>query len=262
VKRKITSRSALAAGSLALNVTFLLLSAPSAVGQASELRVLASAGMKPAVTALLLPAEHSIGQRVATEFDASKTLKQRIQAGAAFDVAILTGENIDDLVRQRKIAANTRSDVARTGIGVGIRAGAAKPDISTPEALKRTLLNARSITLNPNGASTAYFYQVLARLGITEEAKSKFILDTSLERLQFRVAEGRAELLIALIPEILDSRGVELAGPLPGDLQSYVNFAAGVATNTHNAAAAKALLRFITAPAAAPILKAKGLEPR
>jgi molybdate transport system substrate-binding protein len=262
VEGKMMRKSAPAAGILALNVAFVLLSARSAGGQANELRVLASAGVEPAVTALLPPAEHSIGQRVATEFDASKTLKQRILAGEAFDVAILTPENIDDLVRQGKIAVNTRSDVARAGVGVGIRAGAPKPDISTPEALKRTLLNAKSITLNPNGASTAYFYQVLARLGIAENAKSKFILDTALERLKRNVAEGKAELIIALIPEILDSRGVELAGPLPGDLQSYVNFTAGVATNTHNAKAAKALIRFLTAPAAAPMLKAKGLEAR
>jgi molybdate transport system substrate-binding protein len=256
------SRSALAAGILALNVAFVLMPAPPAVGQATELRVLASAGVKPAVTALLPQAEHSIGQGVATEFGTSKTLKQKIQAGGVFDVAILTAENIDDLVRQGKIAANTRTDVARTGIGVGIRAGAPKPDISTPEALKQALLNAKSIALNPDGASTAYFYKVLAHLGIAEDVKSKFILDPVLERLQMNVAEGKAELLIALIPEILDSQGVELAGPLPGDLQSYVNFAAGVATNTHNAEAAKALIMFITAPAAAPLLKAKGLEPR
>jgi molybdate transport system substrate-binding protein len=255
-------RIALTAAALALNLAFVLFSAPPAAGQAKEVRVVASAGVKPTVTALLPEAERSIGAHISTEFDASKTLTQKIVAGQAFDVAILTVENIDDLTHQGKIAANTRANLARTGVGFGIRAGAHKPDISTPEALKRTLLNVKSITLNPNGASTTILYKALDRLGIADDVKHKLLLDTDLEHLRTNVVEGKSEMVVALISEIRASQGVELAGPLPGDLQSYVNFAAGVSTNSHNSEAAKAFVKFITSPAAAPVLKVKGLEPR
>jgi molybdate transport system substrate-binding protein len=262
MKEKTMKKFALAAGALALNLAFVLLSASAALGQAKEVHVVASAGVKPAVTALLAAAEHSIGAHVSTEFDASKTLTQKIEAGQAFDVAILTVENIDDLVHQGKIAANTRANVARTGVGFGIRAGAREPDISTPEALKRTLLSAKSITLNPNGASTTILYKALDRLGITDQVKRKFVLDTDLEHLRTNVVEGKSDMVVALISEIRASQGVKLAGPLPGDLQSYVNFAAGVSTNSRNAEASRAFAKYIASPAAAPVLKAKGLEPR
>ena len=258
--------SAIAAAVVAVSFGFILLfaqgAAAQATGQSTQVRVLASDGVKPAVEELLPKIEHSIGRGLTTQFDSSKKLEEKIQAGEAFDVAILTSESIDTLIKQGKIAAGTRTEIARSGIGVGIRAGAPKPDISTPEALKRTLLGAKSITFNPTGASAARFNQVLARLGIAANVRSKFILEQEPARAQMDVAEGKAEIVITLIPEILAVQGVELAGPLPADLQSYISFAAGVATNSHNADAAKALIKFITSSAAALTLKAKGVEPR
>jgi molybdate transport system substrate-binding protein len=262
VKEKTMKRIALAAGALALSLAFALLSSSPAAGQAKEVHIVASAGVKPAVTALLPAVERTIGAHISTEFDASKTLTQKIVAGQAFDVAILTVENIDDLIHQGKIAASTRANLARTGVGFGIRAGAHKIDISTPETLKRTLLSAKSITLNPNGASTTILYKALDRLGITDEVKRKLILDTDLEHLRTNVVDGKSEMVVALISEIRASQGVEFAGPLPGELQSYVNFAAGVSTNSRNSEAAKTFVKFMTSPAAASVLKAKGLEPR
>jgi len=261
LKEKSIRATAFAAGVLSLNLVFALLSAPAAVGQAKEVHVVASAGVRPAVTALLPAAERSIGRHISTEFDASKTLTQKIQAGQDFDVAILTVENIDDLIRQGKIAADTRAAVARTGVGFGIRAGARKLDLRTPEALKRALLDAKSITLNPNGASTTILYKALDRLGITDDIKRKLVLDTDLEHLRTNVVEGKSDIVVALVSEIRASQGVELAGPLPGDLQSYVNFAAGVSATSHDAQASKALVKFLASPAAAAVLKAKGLDP-
>lgn len=230
--------------------------------QSTGLVVLSSNGVKPAVEGLVPQLERSTGQRVTVQFGSSKPLNEKIQAGEPFDVAILTSDNIDDLIRQGKIAPDTRSEFARTGIGVGIRAGAAKPDIATPEALKRTLLNAKSITLNPTGASATYVHAMLERMGIAENVKGKLILDAGSGQPQRNVAEGRAELVFTLIPEIVFFPGVELAGPLPATFQNYISFAAGVATNSRKAEAAKALVRFLTSPAAEPILRAKGLEPR
>jgi len=264
MKWKSIERTTIAAAILAVSIGFIFLFAQKTPAQGTELLVVVSDGMKPSVEELVPQIEHSIGHKLTTQFNSSKVLKDKIQSGEPFDVAILTSDVIDDLIKQGKIAAGTRTDIARTGMGVGIRVGAPKHDVSTPEALKRTLLSAKSITFNPSGASAPHVYDIFQRLGIAENVKSKLILEQNAEpgRPQMDVAAGKADLVITLIPEIKFFKGVELAGPVPGDLQSYINFAAGVATNSHNADAAKALIKFITSPAAAPTLKAKGEEPR
>jgi molybdate transport system substrate-binding protein len=251
-----------AAVTLVVAVGFIFLFAQKVPAQGTELLVVVSDGMKPSMEELVPQIEQSIGRKLTIQFNSSKTLRDKIQSGAPFDAAILTSDIIDDLIKQGKIAAGTRADIARTGMGVGVRAGAPKPDVSTPEALKRTLLSAKSISFNPSGASAPHIYEIFGHLGIAENVKSKLILDAEPGRPQMNVADGKAELVITLIPEIKFFKGVELAGPVPADLQSYISFAAGVATNTHNADAAKALIKFITGPAAAPTLKSKALEPR
>jgi molybdate transport system substrate-binding protein len=243
VKAKTIRFGRIPAPTLAVTLGFIFLFAGKTPAQKAELLVFTSDGVKPAVEALIPQIEHLIGRKLATQFDASKTLRDKILSGAPFDVAILTSDVIDDLIKQGKIAVGTRAEIARTGIGIGIRAGAPKPDISTPEALKRTLLKAKSITFNPSGASAVHANEMFARLGIAETVKPKLILDAEAGRPQKNVAEGNAGLVITLIPEIKFFPGVELAGPLPGDFQSYISFSAGVATNTHNADAAKALIR-------------------
>jgi molybdate transport system substrate-binding protein len=262
MKGKTMKLGAIAATTLAVTAGFIFLFASKAPAQGTELLVFTSDGMKPSVEELSPQIEQSIGRKLTTQFNSSKALKDKIQSGDPFDAAILTSDVIDDLIKQGKIAAGTRTDIARTGMGVGVRAGAAKPDVSSPEALKRTLLSAKSITFNPSGASAPHVYDIFQRLGIAENVKSKLILKENAEpgRPQMDVAEGKADLVITLIPEIKFFKGVELAGPVPGDLQSYISFAGGVATNSHNADAAKALIKFITSPAAAPTLKAKGEE--
>lgn len=262
MKRKTIRAITIAAVLLAMNGAFLFLFAQKASAQAADLLVLISDGMKPSAEELIPQIERSIGRSLKPHFDSSKRLEENIASGEAFDVAILSSEVIDDLIKQGKIMAGTRTEIARTGIGIGVRAGAPKPDISTPEALKRTLLNAKSIAFNPTGASSVHTRAMLERLGIAEEVKSKLILDPGPGKPQLNVAEGKAELVITLIPEIKFFPGVDLVGPLPADFQSYINFAAGVATNTQNAEASKALIKFFTAPAAAATLKAKGVEPR
>jgi len=230
--------------------------------QTRDLRVMISDGMKPVVEELTPQIEQSIGRKLVAQFNSSKNLRDKIHAGEPFDAAILTSDVLDDLIKQGKINAGTRAEISRTGMGVGVRAGAPKPDIGTPEALKRTFLNAKSISFNPTGASAAHTYDMFARLGITEAVKPKLILDAEAGRPQMNVAGGKAELVISLIPEIKFFPGVDLAGPIPADLQSYINFAGGVATNPHDGDAAKALIQFITGPAVVPVLKAKGMEPR
>jgi len=263
MKRKTMRLGKIAAAILTISIGFIFLLAQKTPAQGTELLVFVSDGIKPSVEELTPQIEHSIGRKLTTQFNSSKALKDKIQSGEPFDAAILSSDAIDDLIKQGKIAPGSRTDIARTGMGVGVRAGAPKPDVSTPEALKRTLLSAKSITFNPSGASAPHVYDIFQRLGIAENVKSKLILKENAEpgRPQMDVAEGKADLVITLIPEIKFFKGVELAGPVPADLQSYISFAGGVATNSHNADAAKALIKFVTSPAAAPTLKAKGEEP-
>jgi molybdate transport system substrate-binding protein len=262
LKGKTLRRSIILAATLAVTLGFASLMARKVPAQGAELRVFASDGVKPAVEALIPQIEHVIGRKIAPEFDASKTLRDKILSGASFDVAIVTSDVVDELIKQGKVAAGTRTEVASAGMGIGIRAGAHKPDFSTPEAMKRTLVKAKSITFNPSGASAAHINDMFERLGITGEMKPKLLLDPVAGAPQKYVAEGKAELVITLIPEIEFFPGMQLAGPLPGDFQSYIGFSAGIAANSHDADAAKALIKFITSPSAAATMKSKGLEPR
>ena len=260
MKAKTTRVSSIVLAMAAMIIGFIFLPAQHAAAQVSELRVLTSDGMQPALADLTPQIERAIGRRLKSQSDSSKNLAGKIQAGEVFDVTILTSETIDDLIKQGKITAGSRVEIARCGIGVGIRAGASKPDISTPEAMKRTLLNAKSITFNSTGATAARINKMLERLGIVEDVRPKIILDPVSGGAQKKVADGKAELVLILIPEVKFFPGVDYAGPLPADLQSYINFAAGVAANSHDPEKAKALISFITTPAAVPTLKAKGME--
>lgn len=259
---QIRRATVIAAAILALTAGLFGFSARRASAQSTNLRVMVSDGMKTVVEELTPQIEHSIGRRLAAQFNSSKNLRDKIQAGEPFDAAILTSDVLDDLIKQGKIAATGRAEISRTGLGMGVRAGAPKPDISTPDALKRTLMAAKSLSFNPTGASAAPTYAMFARLGITNEVKPKLMLDAEAGRPQMNVAGGKAELVISLIPEIRFFPGVDLVGPIPPDFQSYVNFAGGVATNARDKDGARALIQFITGPTVVPVLKAKGMEPR
>lgn len=261
MNRKIGSTITVAAAILALSAGLFSMFARSTPAQTADLRVMISDGMKTVVEELTPQIEHSIGRKLAAQFNSSKNLRDKIQTGEPFDAAILTSDVLDDLIKQGKIAAAGRAEISRTGLGVGVRAGAAKPDISTPDALKRTFLAAKSISFNPTGASAAHTYDMFSRMGITDAVKPRLMLDAEAGRPQMNVAGGKSELVISLIPEIEFFPGVDLVGPIPAAYQSYVNFAGGVAANPNDADGAKALIQFITGPAVVPVLKAKGMEP-
>ena len=262
MKAKITKPCTIVAAVLTITMGFIFLFAQKTPAQGTELVVVVSDGMKPSVEELVPQMEHTIGRKLTVQYNSSKNIREKIQSGESFDVAILTTDIIDDLIKQGKIAAGSRTEIARTGMGVGVRAGAVKPDVSTPDALKRALVNAKSISFNPSGASAPHIYNIFEHLGIADSMKPKLMLDPEAGRPQMNVADGKADLVITLIPEIKFFKGVELAGPIPADLQSYISFGAGVASNTKNADTSKALIKFITSPAAAPVLKSKALEPR
>jgi len=237
--------------------------AASNVAQAVELKVLSSTALKAAMEELGPQFEHATEYKLAIAFGPSASLKQQIESGATFDLALITPASIDDLIKQGKIDAASRSNIARTGIGVAIRAGAAKPDIGTVAAFKRALLDAKSITYGDparGGLSSVYFVSLLERLGIADQIKAKARLGTASEGVR-PVATGEAELGIGQASEIPLVPGVELLGPLPTELQSYTSVTAGIASRAKDGTGAKALIEFLTAPAAVEIYKAKGMEP-
>jgi molybdate transport system substrate-binding protein len=234
--------------------------AVAAQGGGNELRVYTSDGFKPALQALIPQIEHSLGRKISPEFDASNVLQKKIESGEPFDVAILASGNLDALIKEGELLKEAPTNLGRAGIGVGLRTGAPKPDISTPEAMKRALLSAKSIEFNRDGASAVHINEMVARLGIADKVKPKFVLVTGAGKPQVDVAAGKSQMVITLIPEIKDFPGLELVDPLPGDLQTYINFSAGIAANSRNQVAAKTLIQFISAPAAST-LKRKGIEP-
>jgi molybdate transport system substrate-binding protein len=237
-----------------------VVAASSAAAQNTPVRVLASNGIKAVIDELQPQAERVVGRPLAVEFDTSSAVMKRIEGGEAFDVAILTSDVIDDLAKVGKIAAGTRTEIARCGIGIGVRSGAAKPDIKTSDALRKTLLAAKSITYAQDGASRTYILQMEDKLGIADAMKSKTVLEKGSVGSNARVADGSAEMVLTLVSEILPAKGVELVGPLPPDVQHYVNFAAGIGATSRNADTGKVLAKFLSGPAIRPTLKAKGME--
>jgi molybdate transport system substrate-binding protein len=236
------------------------LCANEAVAQTTEIHVLASNGIKAVMEELRPQAERETGRPLAIEFNSSSALKQKIEAGETFDVAILTSDLLDALTKSGKIVKGSAAGIARSGIGVGIRAGAPKPDIRTAAALKQTLLDAKSITFAQDGASRAYIAKMLDNFGIAEDLKSKIILEQGSTRAAARVADGSAELIMTLVSEILPAPGVQLVGPLPASVQNYVSMSAGVGAKASNADGAKVLIKFLSGPGVARTLKAKGME--
>jgi len=242
-------------------VALLLLSAQNAPAQSPVVRVMTSDGAEPALTALRPQIEKSIACKLEVESSSSKNLVDKIKAGEPFDVALLTTATIDDLVKAGRIRPDSRVAFARAGVGVGIRSGAPKVDVSTPEALKQALLNAKSITFNSTGATTAIITKMFDSLGVTEAVKSKLLTSAISGVAQQNVIDGKADLILILIPEVRGYPGLDYLGPLPGNLQTYINFVGGVATSASDPAAAKAVLHSFNTPAGATILRDKGMEP-
>jgi molybdate transport system substrate-binding protein len=234
--------------------------AVSQTARIQPIQVFASNGVKAALEALKPECERQAGHRLNIVYGASAGLKRQIAAGEAFDLAILTPEVTADLTKAGKIAAGTAADLARTGVGFGIRAGAAKPDVSTPDAVKQTLLKAKSISIVKEGASRATIDKMFERLGIAQAVAAKTTLESGTEKSGESVAEGRSEIEIVPLSEVPLVAGVQILGPLPGDLQNYLHFQASVGANAKDAAAAKKAIQYLTSSAAAPVFKAKGME--
>ncbi len=234
--------------------------APQPPPTTAGLRVFSSNGVKAIIEERQADIERAIGRSLTVEFSTAASLKTRIAGGDAFDVAILTPALIDELAAAGAVDAASRTDIARAGVGVGVRVGAPIPDIDTSDALKRTLLAAGSVAFTAEGQSRATIDRTFDRLGIANAMRPKIALKGPGEA-PTAVAAGEADLVLTLVSEILPVQGLRLVGPLPSDLQDYVMFTAARSAKAADADGAAALLRYLSSEDLAVILPAHGLQP-
>src|SRR3972149_1142971 len=247
-------------GSLAMKPLFVgvltaaLLVASQAL--AVELKVRSGNGPRAAVRELCAQFERSTGNKIDLRFGVNAEVKQKIEAGESFDVVIGNPPIVDALIKDR-LVVGPRVDIGRAGIGVAVKSGAPKPDISSVEALKRTLLKAKAVAYPGKGASGIYFVSLLDRLDIAAEMKPKLKPMAAEDTVEV-VARGEADMVVVVATRIVDVPGVDVVGPIPPELQTHIGFAAGLGVAAMQPQAAKALIAFLSAPAAAATLKAKG----
>jgi molybdate transport system substrate-binding protein len=236
-----------------------LATSPMADVQAAELQVLAGGAMTVPLKELGPQFESASGHKLVFRFGTTPELIKLVNGGP-FDVAVVPREVFKDAAAQSRIASAPTIDIARVGLGVAVRAGVAKPDIGTPEALKQTLLRAKSIASIPESAAGAQVLRAFDRLGIAEALKAKIKAQGTPAQVVQSVATGEAELGVFLI-NVLTAPGLDVVGPFPAELQQEVIFTAAVAAGSKDAQAAKAFITFLTTPAAAAVIKAKGMTP-
>jgi len=236
-----------------------ILGLPATTAQAADIKLLEGNALNAVMEELGPRFEKATEKKIAVTLGTSAQLKARIESGEAFDVVLLTKAALDQLAAAGKVADAPRAAIARAGIGVAIRKGAAKPDLSSSDAFKQAMLNAKSIGFVDQTPTAAALKALFAKLGIADELKSK-IKPLTIQA-AVAVTNGDVEIAMTQISEILPYPGVELAGPLPPDIQTYTTFSAGISAATKNADAAAALIKFLTTPDAKAVIKAKGMEP-
>ena len=225
---------------------------------AAEIKLIASPGVRAVVNELVPQFEKTTGHKVNRDFAVIAVLKRRIDAGETFDIVIPGPELIDDLIIQRKVAPDTRAAFGRTGVALGVPKGAPKPDIGTPESLKRALLNAKVVGHAKEGQTGVHFLEALQRLGILEEMRPKLRAFSGGEANAMR--NGELDILASGMGVIMEMPEADFVGGLPAEVQGYVKFAIGVSSASREPEVARALVRYLTSPASTPTFKAKGME--
>jgi molybdate transport system substrate-binding protein len=241
-----------------------ILFAQVTLAAAAELKVYSTIGVQGAVEQLVPQFEKASGHKLAITWGTAAMLVKRIEGGEAADVVILTRGGIDALAKEGKVMPGTEVTLASSGIAVAVKAGAPKPNISTPEALKQALLNAKFIAYSDpaaGGASGVYFAKLLERMGIADQMKAKTKYPPPGGNSASLLITGEAELAIQQTPEVMYVAGAEVIGQLPGDLNNVTVFAAGIGVDSKNTNAAKALISMLHSPEAAAVFRAKGLDP-
>jgi molybdate transport system substrate-binding protein len=232
----------------------------SGMAVAAEIRVLSTQATQEAYLELAAQFEKATRHKVTTAFTGTVNVQKRLADGEVYDLIIMAGPAIDEQIKLGKAVAGSRVDFAKSGTGLAVRKGAAKPDIGSVEAFKKTLLAAKSIGYS-TGPSGLYMLSVFEKLGIAGEIKGKLKQTPSGVFVGTLIANGDTEIGFQQISELVHFAGIDYVGPLPGELQRMTTFSTGIHAGAKQAEAARALVKFITAPAAAPVVRKHGLEP-
>ena len=229
--------------------------------EAAEIKIMTPRSMWTVLKEIGPQFERSAGYKLDVVTDIAATLADRIIDGENFDIFVGPPAQMNRVVLAKKVIPDTRTPIAHSGIGVEVRAGAPKPDISSVDAFKRALLNAKSIGyLKQDGTSGAYLHGLFERLGIADAIRAKVVRPET-DIVSELVAKGEIELGMVVITQIRTTPGVDLVGPIPHEVQSYVRWSGGVNTNSTVQQTAKELIKFLTGPLAVPVLKVQGMEP-
>ncbi len=242
-----------------LLVAFITSAIQTSLGSATEIKVLSTHAALEVLRELGPQFEGATGYRLSFSYDPANAIMCQIESGAAFDVVIITRKAIDDLVRQGKILPDTSVDIGRSGLGVSVRKGAPKPDISTVESFKRTMLGAKSVIRSTEGTSGLYFETLLNRLGIADEMKEKIRLGPSGRVAEF-VARGEVEIAVQQVSELLPVIGADFVGPFPSELQLFTVFSLESARYPRNQRPLKPSSTFLRHLCRLRLLKPKALN--
>jgi len=231
----------------------------SAAVTAAEINVISTQATQEAYLELVAQFEKASGHKVKTVFNGTLNVQKRLADGEPCDLIIMAGPAIDEQIKLGRAVAG-RVDLAKSGTGLAVRKGAPKPDVSSADALKKTLLAAKSIGYS-TGPSGIYMLSVFEKLGIADQVKGKLKQTPSGVFVGTLIANGEAQVGFQQISELVHFAGIDYVGPLPGDLQRMTTFSAAIHSGAKERDAAKALVKFLTAPAAAPVIRKHGLEP-
>src|SRR5258705_5588802 len=232
----------------------------SGMADAAEIQVLSTQATQEAYLELAAQFEKASGYKVKTVFNGTLNVQKRLADGEPYDLIIMAGPAIDEQIKLGRAVAGSRVDLAKSGTGLAVRKGAPKPDIGSADALKKTMLAAKSIGYS-TGPSGLYMLSVFEKLGIADQVKGKLKQTPSGVFVGTLIANGEAEVGFQQISELVHFQGIDYVGPLPGDLQRMTTFSAGIHSGAKQAEAARALVKFLTTPAAAPVIRKHGLEP-
>jgi molybdate transport system substrate-binding protein len=225
-----------------------------------KIRMLSTLGLMGAMRSLSSAFEDATGIHVDADFAPTLALLKRLRDGEAADLVILTREGLDEMIGEGRVVAESAADLARSFVGIAVRAGQVHPDISSEAALRKTLLAARSVAYSRLGASGVYFAQLIVRMGIAAEINAKAAIVEQGFTAE-RLVSGAADLAVQQISELKQVEGIEVIGPIPHNLQTPAVFSAGRMASAKQADAADRLLRYLASPEVVPVLRQSGLEP-
>ncbi len=232
----------------------------STIASAAEIKVLSTQATEQSYRELIPQFEQTSGHKVTTLFTGTLDVDKRLAAGEAYDLIIMASPQIDAHIKDGSLVAGSRVDLAKSGVAVGVKKGAPKPDIRSTDALKKTILAAKSIGYS-TGPSGNYVMSLFQRLGVLDQIRPKLKQTPTGVFVGSIIANGDVEIGFQQVSELGNYPGVDYVGPLPADVQNYTTFSSGIAAKSQQAEAAKALTRFLASPAAAPTFRKNGMEP-